>query len=62
MQRQEAEDEAAKRNKDAGQAGDTTGFYLAVEVSPGDWQIQRQEVRRGWLRRIFDALVESPGP
>lgn len=59
MTRDEADAKALELNKELGERGDDVSFYIAIETSPGTWQVEKQTEKKSWFKRILDALLTS---
>ena len=65
MSRDEAAADASKRNAQLGARGETNAFYIEVERASGDWEVEKRvdpEPKKGFFRKVLDALISSPGP
>jgi hypothetical protein len=62
---EEAAARASQLNRELGEQGVLDSYYVEVEESPGTWTVERRteaQKKRGWIRKFFDALIESGGP
>jgi hypothetical protein len=65
MTEDEAAAEARRRNADLGARGVSNAFYMEVERTPGDWEVEKHvepERKKGFFGKVFDAFTSSPGP
>jgi hypothetical protein len=62
---EEAAARASQLNRELGEQGVLDAYYIEVEESPGVWTVERRTdppKKRGWVRRVVDAVFESGGP
>jgi len=60
MTETEADQEARRLNREHGARGEEYGFFMAVPSPNDTWLVEFQEERRGWFRRLTDAVFSMP--
>lgn len=56
----EADARAEELNRELGRSANATGFYVAVEAAPDEWDVEFREnpkEERGWIDRIWEILL-----
>lgn len=60
MDYESAKAEADELTREAAQRGETDGYWIEVQQAPGDWIVEKRTMKRGFLRRIWDAFWDTP--
>lgn len=63
VRRDEAEARASELNREVGASREVDGYYIEVEISPGEWTVTKriEPEKRSVVGRLFDALMQSGG-
>lgn len=63
MREDEADALAHQMNRDLGARGPTSSFYVAVQTSPAEWDVElRTGRKRPWWKRVAEAILENLTP
>jgi hypothetical protein len=60
VDRESAAARADQLTREGLERGETDFYWVEVERSPGDWDVEERPVRRGLLRRVWDAFWDTP--
>jgi len=62
MNHAEAQEEASRRNHELGRQAVDDRYWIEVELPSGEWTLECRRVPKSVWRKIWDALMASPGP